>query len=91
MWRNLLRYIRLPNLLVFTTVQPVMFVLMFDFVFGGVIKLVVHGPYIDYLMPGIFMQAVVFGSTQTGIGLAEDLSGGMVDRFRSLPMARIAV
>jgi ABC-2 type transport system permease protein/oleandomycin transport system permease protein len=68
-----------------------MFVLMFDFVFGGVIKLVVHGPYVDYLMPGIFLQAVVFGSTQTGIGLAEDLSGGMVDRFRSLPMARIAV
>ena len=91
MWRNLLRYLRLPNLLVFTTVQPVMFVLLFDFVFGGVIKLVVHGPYIDYLMPGIFLQAVVFGSTQTGIGLAEDFSRGMVDRFRSLPMARVAV
>lgn len=91
MWRNLLRYVRLPNLLVITTIEPVMFVLMFDFVFGGVIKLVVHGSYIDYLMPGIFMQAVVFNSTQTGIGLAEDLSGGMVDRFRSLPMARIAV
>ncbi len=91
MWRNLLRYIRLPNLLVFTTVQPVMFVLMFNFVFGGVIKLVVHGPYIDYLMPGIFIQAVIFNSTQTGIGMAEDLSGGMVDRFRSLPMARVAV
>ncbi|MDA8400069.1 MAG: ABC transporter permease [Actinomycetota bacterium] len=91
MWRNLLRYVRLPNLLVFTTVQPVMFVLLFDFVFGGVIKLVVHGPYIDYLMPGIFLQAVVFGSTQTGIGLAEDFSHGMVDRFRSLPMARVAV
>ena len=91
MWRNLLRYLRLPNLLVFSTVQPIMFVLLFNFVFGGVIKLVVHGPYIDYLMPGIFIQAVIFGSTQTGIGLAEDLSRGMVDRFRSLPMARVAV
>ncbi|MHB1782254.1 MAG: ATP-binding cassette domain-containing protein [Acidimicrobiales bacterium] len=90
-WRNLLRYVRLPNLLVFSTVQPIMFVLMFNYVFGGVIKLTVRGPYIDFLMPGIFVQAVVFGSTQTGVALADDLSRGMVDRFRSLPMARLAV
>lgn len=68
-----------------------MFVLLFTFVFGGVMKLHVHGSYIDYLMPGIFVQAVLFGSTQTGIGLAQDLTTGMFDRFRSLPMARSAV
>jgi ABC-2 type transport system permease protein/oleandomycin transport system permease protein len=88
--RNLLRYVRVPTLLVFSTVQPVMFVLLFAYVFGGAIQ---TGPvdYIDFLMPGIFVQVVVFGSTQTGVGLAEDLSRGMVDRFRSLPMARSAV
>ena len=89
--RNLLRYIRLPNLLVASTIQPVMFVLLFTYVFGGVMKLDLHGTYVDYLMPGIFTQAVLFGSTQTGIGLAQDLTTGMFDRFRSLPMARSAV
>lgn len=90
--RNLLRYIRLPNLLVFSTVQPVMFVLLFTYVFGGSIKLPGFNlPYIDYLMAGIYVQAVVFGSTQTGVGLAEDMAHGMVERFRSLPMARSAV
>lgn len=88
--RNLLRYLRLPNLLVFSTVQPVMFVLLFTYVFGGAID-VPADSYIDYLIPGIFVQTVVFGATQTGVGLAEDLSRGMVDRFRSLPMARSAV
>lgn len=68
-----------------------MFVLLFTFVFGGVMKLQLHGSYVDYLMPGIFVQAVLFGSTQTGIGLAQDLTTGMFDRFRSLPMARSAV
>ncbi len=88
--RSLLRYVRVPTLLVFSTVQPVMFVLLFAFVFGGAIE---TGPvdYIDYLIPGIIVQVVVFGSTQTGVALAEDLSQGMVDRFRSLPMARSAV
>lgn len=89
-WRNLIRYVRLPNLLVFSTIQPVMFVLLFAYVFGGAIK-VPRGSYIDFLMPGIFVQTVIFGSTQTGVGLAEDLSKGMIDRFRSLPMARSAV
>jgi ABC transporter DrrB family efflux protein len=88
--RNLLRYVRLPQLLVFSTIQPVMFVLLFAFVFGGAIN--VGGmKYIDYLLPGILVQTVIFGSTQTGVGLADDLSRGMIDRFRSLPMARSAV
>jgi len=88
--RNLLRYVRLPQLLVFSTIQPVMFVLLFVYVFGGAINV---GPfdYIDWLLPGIFVQTVVFGSMQTGIGLADDLSRGMIERFRSLPMARAAV
>jgi ABC-2 type transport system permease protein len=88
--RNLLRYSRVPQLLVFSTIQPVMFVLLFAYVFGGAIN-VPSESYIDFLIPGILVQTVVFGSTQTGVGLAEDLSRGMVDRFRSLPMARSAV
>src|SRR5438309_1483357 len=91
--RNLLRYVRLPNLLVFSTIQPVMFVLLFAYVFGGAIKgaLPQGVKYINFLMPGIFVQTVIFGSMQTGVGLADDLSKGLVDRFRSLPMARSAV
>jgi ABC-2 type transport system permease protein/oleandomycin transport system permease protein len=89
-WRNLLRYVRLPQLLVFSTIQPVVFVLLFAFVFGGAIQ-VPGVDYVQFLIPGIVVQATVFGSTQTGIGLADDLSRGMVDRFRSLPMARSAV
>src|SRR5207244_6973233 len=62
------------------------------YVFGGAIKLPIPGvSYVDFLMPGIFVQTVIFGSTQTGVGLAEDLAGGMIERFRSLPMARSAV
>jgi ABC-2 type transport system permease protein/oleandomycin transport system permease protein len=75
---------------VFATIQPVIFVLMFRYVFGGAIK-VPGVPYVDYLMPGIFVQTVVFGALTTGVGLAEDLQKGLVDRFRSLPMARSAV
>ena len=90
--RNLIRYLRVPSLLVFSTIQPVMFVLLFRYVFGNAIRLPTFPyPYVDYLMPGIFIQTVIFGSTQTGVGLAEDLTKGMVDRFRSLPMARSAV
>jgi daunorubicin resistance protein C len=89
-WRNLLKYRRVPTLLVFSTIQPVMFVLLFAFVFGGAI--VIPGvDYKNYLMPGIFVQTVVFGASQTGVALAEDLTRGMIDRFRSLPMARSAV
>jgi ABC-2 type transport system permease protein/oleandomycin transport system permease protein len=91
-WRNLLQYVRIPQLLIFSTIQPVMFVLLFTFVFGGAIaSSVPGGNYVNFLMPGIFVQTAVFGATATGIGLAEDLGRGMIDRFRSLPMARSAV
>ncbi|MGD8404281.1 MAG: ABC transporter permease [Anaerolineales bacterium] len=89
-WRNLMRYVRLPQLLIYSTIQPVMFLLLFTFVFGGAIQ-VPGVDYINYLVPGILVQTVLFGSTQTSVGLAEDLSKGMIDRFRSLPMARAAV
>ena len=87
--RNLVTYTRLPQLLVFSTIQPVMFVLLFAYVFGGAIQ--TQGDYIQYLIPGIMVQTVAFGSTQTGVGLADDLGKGIIDRFRSLPMARSAV
>jgi ABC-2 type transport system permease protein/oleandomycin transport system permease protein len=90
--RNLLQYVRIPQLLVFSTIQPVMFVLLFVFVFGGAISASVPGGnYVNFLMPGIFVQTAVFGATATGVGLAEDLGRGIIDRFRSLPMARSAV
>ena len=89
--RNLYRYVRVPTLLLFSTIQPVMFVLLFTYVFGGAIQVPGVDNYIDYLMAGILAQTVIFGSTQTGVALAEDMSRGMVDRFRSLPMARSAV
>ena len=88
--RNLVRYLRVPTLLMFSTIQPVMLLLLFTYVFGGAIKLPPGLEYIDFVMPGIFVQTAVFGSVQTGIGLAEDLSKGLIDRFRSLPMARSA-
>ncbi|MBI3647339.1 MAG: ABC transporter permease [Actinobacteria bacterium] len=91
--RNLLHYVRVPTLLVFSTVQPVMFVLLFRFVFGGSIGRALPPGlnYVSYLMPGIFVQTSIFGATATGVGLAEDLGKGIIDRFRSLPMARSAV
>src|SRR3989338_4434240 len=88
--RNLLGYLRLPQLIVFSSIQPVMFVLLFAYVFGGAIQ-TSSGNYINYLLPGILVQTVLFGSMQTGVGLADDLSRGMIDRFRSLPMSRSAV
>ena len=88
--RNIIAYRRIPQLLVFSTIQPVIFVLMFRYVFGGAIH-VTGLPYVDYLMPGIFVQTVVFGSTAAAIGMAGDLQTGLLERFRSLPMARSAV
>jgi ABC-2 type transport system permease protein len=88
--RNLTRYFRVPQLVVFTFIQPVMFVLLFAYVFGGAIK-TSSTVYIQYLLPGILVQTVLFGSMMTGVGLAEDVSHGLIDRFRSLPMARSAV
>ena len=89
-WRNLIAYRRVPQLLVFSTIQPVIFVLMFRYVFGGAID-TGRIPYVDYLMPGIFVQTVVFGAIATAIGLASDMKSGLMERFRSLPMARSAV
>jgi ABC-2 type transport system permease protein/oleandomycin transport system permease protein len=88
--RNLIRIARTPELLVFATVQPVVFVLLFRYVFGGSIK-VPGTNYVDYLIPGIIVQTVVFGATSTAVGLSQDMSKGIIDRFRSLPMARSAV
>ncbi|NNN15409.1 MAG: ABC transporter permease [Acidimicrobiaceae bacterium] len=88
--RNLLRYLRIPDLLVFSTIQPVIFLVLFTYVFGGAVK-GLHTSYIDFLIPGIVIQTVAFGSTQTGVGLAEDMGKGLIERFRSLPMARSAV
>src|SRR5258708_2461544 len=88
--RNLLRYQRLPQLIIFSSIQPVMFVLLFVYVFGGAIR-TPGVSYVNYLIPGIVVQTVLFGAMLTGVGLADDLSKGMIDRFRSLPMARSAV
>jgi len=91
MRRNLLQISRIPTVLVFELVQPIMFVLLFRFVFAGNIITPAGMTYVMYLMPGIFVQNAIFGSTTTAIGLAEDMKKGLVDRFRSLPMARSAV
>jgi ABC-2 type transport system permease protein/oleandomycin transport system permease protein len=89
--RNLIAYRRVPQLLVFSTIQPVIFVLLFRYVFGGAVQSPPGVPYVDYLMPGIFVQTTVFGAIGTAIGLATDLKSGLLERFRSLPMARSAV
>jgi ABC-2 type transport system permease protein/oleandomycin transport system permease protein len=89
-WRGVITYRRVPQLLVFSTIQPVVFVVLFRYVFGGAI----HVPgvdYVDYLMPGIFVQTSVFGALATAIGLAADVKSGLLERFLSLPMARSAV
>jgi ABC-2 type transport system permease protein len=89
-WRNLLTQLRTPQALVFAAVQPVIFVLLFRYAFGGAI----HVPgvsYVDYLMPGIFAQTVAFGAIGTAVGLSADLRSGILIRFRTLPMARVAV
>ncbi|HXF36649.1 MAG TPA: ABC transporter permease [Actinomycetota bacterium] len=89
--RNLIAYRRVPQLLVFSTIQPVLFVLLWRYVFGGAIRLPGRIPYVDFLMPGIFVQTVVFGAIATAIGLATDLKSGLMERFHALPMARSAV
>jgi ABC transporter DrrB family efflux protein len=88
--RNLVRLPRSPDLLLAFTVQPIMFVLLFRFVFGGAIN--THGiPYVEFLIPGIIVQNIAFGGFVTALGLNEDVHKGLIDRFRSLPMARPAV
>ena len=89
--RNLIGYRRVPQLLVFSTIQPVIFVVMFRYVFGGAINVPGQVAYVDFLMPGIFVQTVVFGAIATSIGLATDLKSGLMERFHALPMARSAV
>lgn len=90
--RDLIHFIRIPQLLIFSTIQPVIFVLLWRYVFGGAVRPTEAGvPYVDFLMPGIFVQTVVFGAIATAVGLAADLKSGMLERFLSLPMARSAV
>lgn len=92
-WRNLKGAMRTPEVIVFSTIQPVIFVLNFRYVFGGAISssLPPGVDYVDFLMPGIFVQTVAFGAVGTAVGMATDLSTGLIERFRSLPMARSAV
>ena len=94
-WTEAMRHLRIIprniELLMFATIQPIMFVVLFVYVFGGAIDAPGFSNYDQFLIPGIFSQSLVFGSAFTGIGIAEDLSKGLVDRLRSLPMARSAV
>src|ERR1044071_785855 len=90
-WRNLKRIPRIPELAIFAVLQSIMFVLLFAFVFGGAIPLPGGGSYREFLMPGIFAQTVAFAAVTTAIGMTEDVNKGIMDRFRSLPMARSAV
>lgn len=88
--RNVIRIRRVPEVMTFVVIQPLMFVLLFAYVFGGSID-IPGGSYREFLMAGIFAQTVVFGATFTGAGLAEDMQKGLINRFRSLPMSRAAV
>jgi ABC-2 type transport system permease protein len=94
-WTEALRHLRAlprnPELLMFATIQPVMFVLLFVYVFGGAIEVPGYSDYKQFLLPGIFAQTVLFNSSFTGVGVAEDLSKGIIDRLRSLPMYQSAV
>ncbi len=89
--RNLLVWMRVPAYIVFTVIQPVMFVLMFRYVFGGAIKVPGGGSYVNFLMPGIIGQTAAFATFGTAIALAQELKKGVIDRLRSMPMARSAV
>ena len=89
--RNLIKIRRVPDLLVFSTISPIMFILLFAYIFGSAIAAPKGVSYREFLIPGIFAQTVIFGATITGAGLAEDIQKGIIDRFRSLPMSRSAV
>jgi ABC transporter DrrB family efflux protein len=89
--RNLIKIKRVPEILIWTTMSPIMFVLLFAYVFGSSIVKIPGVNYREYLIAGVFAQTVIFGATFTGAGLAEDMTKGIVDRFRSLPMSRSAV
>ena len=88
--RNVIKIKRVPEILVFVLLSPIMFVLLFAFVFGGAVN-VAGGSYREFLIAGILAQTVIFGATFTGAGLADDMQKGIIDRFRSLPMSRSAV
>ena len=88
--RNVIKIKRVPEVLVFVLLSPIMFVLLFAYVFGGSIN-IPGGSYREFLIAGIFAQTVVFGSTFTGVGIADDIQKGIIDRFRSLPMSQAAV
>ncbi|HLM63390.1 MAG TPA: ABC transporter permease [Acidimicrobiales bacterium] len=89
-WRNYKHHVRVPSLIVFSAITPLIFLLLFRYVLGG--SVVIPGvSYVDYLVPGVVVQAIAFGATQTGVGLALDVGRGITDRFRSLPIARSAV
>jgi ABC transporter DrrB family efflux protein len=90
-WRYLIASTRVPEGIFFFILQPIMFVLLFRFVFGGAIQAPGNISYVDYLMPGIFVQTVCFGTVSTAVGLSEDLQKGLIERFRALPMARSAL
>jgi ABC transporter DrrB family efflux protein len=89
--RNLIGLRRVPQLFVFTMIQPIIFVVLFRYVFGGAIAGIPGLPYVDYLMPGIFVQTVTFGAITTGISMATDVKSGILERFRSLPRANSGV
>jgi len=90
-WRHLKRVSRIPELAIMMIIQSIMFVLLFAFVFGGAIPLPGGGSYREFLLPGIYAQTIVFASSITAVGMVDDVSKGLLDRFRSLPMARSAV
>ncbi len=89
-WRNLIAYTRIPQAIVFSTIQPIVLVLLFRYVFGGAIQ-TGDVPYVDFMIPGVFAQAISFGAVGTAVALADDMHKGLIERFRSLPMARSAV
>jgi ABC transporter DrrB family efflux protein len=89
-WRNYKHNVRVPSLIVFSLMMPVIFLLLFRYLIGG--PIVIPGvSYVDFLVPGLIVQAIAFGATQTGVGLSEDVRRGITDRFRSLPISRSAV
>ncbi|HWB66470.1 MAG TPA: ABC transporter permease [Mycobacteriales bacterium] len=90
-WRNLLVWARVPAYIMFTLIQPVMFILLFRYVFGGAITTSAPGGYVDYLLPGVIGQTMGFGSFGTAIALANELQKGTIDRLRAMPIARSAV
>jgi ABC transporter DrrB family efflux protein len=90
-WRNLKRIPRIPELAIFAVMQSIMFVLLFAYVFGGAIPLPGGGSYKEFLLPGIFAQTIAFAAITTAVGICDDINKGIMDRFRSLPMARSAV